>query len=85
MIPRAKIEALLNAPPRKVSSKPKMPPALCCNFDGSIPGSTTKEPNLKIIKKNTVLIILSLSSSIEKIFLIVSNSLIINQFLNFSS
>ena len=45
MIPKPKIDALLNAPPKKVSKSPKNPPTDPCSFDGSIPGITMKEPN----------------------------------------
>lgn len=71
MIPKAKIEALENAPPKMVSNNPKIPCASPDNLDGSTPGSTTKEPSLNIIKNPIVLKILSLSSSMENIFFMV--------------
>ena len=52
--------------------------ALCGNLEGSIPGNTTNEPNLKMIKNPTVVRIRDLNSSIEKIFLITENNLIID-------
>ena len=72
------LEALLNAPPKKVSNKPNIPLALCCNLEGSIPGNTTNEPNLKMIKNPTVVKIRDFNSSIEKIFLITENNLFID-------
>jgi hypothetical protein len=77
MIPNPKIDALLNAPPKKVSNNPKIPPALSINFDESIPGSVMNEPNLKTIRKPRVFKILVLSSSIEKMFAIVLKNLFI--------
>lgn len=71
MIPKPKMEALLNAPPRKVSIKPKIPSGAAPNLEGSTPGRTMKEPNLKMIRKPIVFRILTLRSSIEKIFLTV--------------
>jgi hypothetical protein len=73
MIPRAKIDALLKAPPRKLFRYPSIPPEL---RDGSkrlafIPGRTIKDPSLKIIRNPIVFRILILRSSIEKIFFIV--------------
>ena len=59
---------MLNAPPKKVSNKANIPLALSCNLEGSIPGNTTNEPNLKMIKNPTVVKIRDLNSSIEKIF-----------------
>ena len=78
MIPKPKIEALLKAPPKKVSSRPNMPPALSTNLDGSIPGKVMKEPNLKIIRKPSVLSIRVRSSSIENIFDMVLKNFFIN-------
>ncbi len=71
MIPKPKIEALLNAPPNKVSRIPKIPVYSSCKAAGFTPGNTTKEPNLKITRKPNVARILFLSSSIEKMFFMV--------------
>ena len=76
-MPKANIEALLNAPPNKVSSIPNIPCA-SLSFEGSIPGRTTKEPNLKMIRIPTVFNILILRSSIVKMFLMVSKNFFIN-------
>jgi len=66
------MEALLKAPPKKVLSRPKIGLAASdTNLSGSTPGNTTHEPNLKMIKKPRVLRILTLRSSIEKMFLMV--------------
>lgn len=62
------MEALLKAPPRKVSIKPNIPSGAPPSFDGSTPGSTMNEPNLKMIKNPMVFRILTLKSSIEKMF-----------------
>ena len=78
MIPNPKIDALLNAPPRKVSINPKIPSWGPPNLDGSTPGSTMKEPNLKMIKNPIVFMILTRRSSIEKIFLTVEINFFIN-------
>jgi hypothetical protein len=73
MIPNAKMDALLNEPPRNVFNKSKIPPcAPAPNKLASMPGSTMNEPNLKMIKNPIVFRILTLRSSIEKIFRIVS-------------
>ena len=77
MIPSAKMDALLKAPPRKVSSKPNNPCAEKFIRSGSIPGSTTNDPKRNIVINKRVLRIRVLNSSIEKIFLIVS----INRFI----
>ena len=71
MIPSPKMEALLNAPPRKVSIKPKIPSGADPSLDASTPGRTINEPNLKMMRKPIVLTILTLKSSIEKMFLTV--------------
>jgi hypothetical protein len=68
MIPNAKMDALLNAPPKKVSNRPNNPPVFALSWLGSMPGRTTKEPNLKIAIKPKVLRILILRSSIAKMF-----------------
>jgi hypothetical protein len=65
------MEALLNAPPRKVSIKPKIPSGAAPNLDASTPGSTMNDPNLKMMRNPMVLKILTLKSSIENIFLTV--------------
>jgi hypothetical protein len=73
MIPNAKMDALLNEPPRNVFNKSKIPPrAPAPKTLGLMPGSTMNEPNLKIIRNPIVFRILTLRSSIEKIFRIVS-------------
>ena len=69
IIPRPKIEALLNAPPKNVSSNPKNPPTDLTNLSGSIPGNTINEPNRKMTKNPRVMRILSRSSTIDQIFL----------------
>lgn len=71
MIPSAKIDALLNAPPKNVSSKPKIPSEFIFKRLGSTPGRTIKEPSLKIAKKRRVLMILTLKSSMANMFRIV--------------
>ena len=77
-MPSPKIEALLKAPPKNVSIKPKMPSAGPFNLDGSTPGSTIKEPNRKMIRNPIVFKILILKSSIEKMFLTVEINFFIN-------
>jgi hypothetical protein len=77
-MPKPKIEALLKAPPSKLSNIPSTPSDLPGNLFGLMPGSTTKEPNRNITKNNSVFKILLLKSSIEKMFLIV----VINFFIN---
>ena len=72
MMPKPKMEALLKAPPKKVSNKPKMPSACPLNFDGSTPGKTTKEPKRKINSNNKVVKMRPRSSSMEKMFFNVS-------------
>ncbi len=71
MMPNPKMEALLNAPPKNVSSKPKIPPASPPNFEGSTPGNTTNDPRRKIMRKPRVFKILVLNSSMENIFFMV--------------
>ena len=71
MIPKPKMEALLKAPPRKVSIKLNIPSDSPDNWLGSIPGKTIKEPNLNTIRKPIVFRIRILKSSIEKMFLTV--------------
>lgn len=71
MIPKANIDDRLKAPPKKVSNKPNIPPAFSVSKEGSIPGSVTYDPNLKMIKNPNVFKILVLSSSMEKIFCMV--------------
>jgi hypothetical protein len=67
------MEARLKEPPKKVFNKSRIPPcALSPNNVGSIPGSAINDPNLKMIKNPIVFRILTLRSSIEKIFRIVS-------------
>ena len=73
MIPNAKMDALLKEPPRNVFNKSKIPPvAPAPNKEASMPGSTMNEPNLKMIKNPIVFRILTLRSSMEKMFRIVS-------------
>jgi hypothetical protein len=72
MIPKAKMEALLNAPPEKASIKPRIPvlfwsPAVI--LVGSIPGSTMCEPRRYIAIIIRVKMILPLRSSMLQIFL----------------
>ena len=71
MIPKPKMDALLNAPPRKVSINPKIPSGADPSLDASTPGRTINDPNLKMMRKPIVFTILTLKSSIEKIFLTV--------------
>jgi hypothetical protein len=73
MMPSAKMDALLNAPPRKLFKYPNIPLEflLGSNKFGSIPGSTIKEPSLKMIKYPMVFRILTLRSSMEKMFFMV--------------
>jgi hypothetical protein len=73
MIPNAKIDALLNAPPRKLLRKPNIPPVFLFGSSrfGSIPGITIKDPSLKMIRKPIVFKILIRRSSIEKMFFMV--------------
>jgi hypothetical protein len=73
MIPNAKIDALLNAPPRKLFKYPRIPPALRVGSSrfASIPGNTINDPSLKMIRNPMVLRILTRRSSIEKIFFMV--------------
>ena len=70
-MPKAKMEALLKAPPSKLSKIPNTPSDLPGRRLGSMPGSTTKEPKRKMNKNNKVFKIRVLKSSIEKMFLIV--------------
>lgn len=65
------MDAFENAPPKMVSKRPNIPWASPDNLEGSTPGKTTKEPKRNIIKKPMVFNILSLSSSMEKIFFMV--------------
>jgi len=65
------MDALLNAPPRKVSINPKIPSGADPSLDASTPGRTINDPNLKMMRKPIVFTILTLKSSIEKIFLTV--------------
>lgn len=75
MIPNAKIDALLKEPPKNVFNKSKIPPcAPAPKILGSTPGRTMKEPNLKMIRNPIVFRILTLRSSIEKIFRMVSKN-----------
>lgn len=70
-MPRPKIDALLKAPPKKVSIKLNIPSEGPDNWLGSMPGRTIKEPNLNTIRKPIVFRIRILKSSIEKMFLTV--------------
>ena len=48
--PRAKMEALPNAPPENMFRRPTRPSEVLCwkraSIEGSMPGRTTKHPNL---------------------------------------
>jgi hypothetical protein len=50
IIPKAKMEACEKAPPENMLIKPSKPSEVCdcrfCNWEGSIPGRETNEPNL---------------------------------------
>ena len=65
------MEALLKAPPKKVSIKLKIPSEEPDNWLGSIPGKTIKEPSLNTIRNPIVFSMRILKSSIEKMFLTV--------------
>ena len=67
------MDALLNAPPKKLFRYPKIPPEFLCgsNRFGSIPGSTINEPNLNMTKNPIVLRILTRRSSMENMFFMV--------------
>jgi len=73
MMPKAKIDALLNAPPRKLFKYPRIPVEFLSGSSklGSMPGKTTNDPSLKIIKNPIVFRILILRSSMEKMFFMV--------------
>jgi hypothetical protein len=75
MIPSAKIEALLNDPPRNVFNRPRIPSVLPepdkLGCVASTPGITIYDPNLKMIKYPIVFRILTRRSSMEKMFLMV--------------
>jgi hypothetical protein len=72
-MPNANIDALLNAPPRNVFRYPKIPLVFLVgsNKFGSIPGNTMKDPSLNMIRNPIVFRILTLRSSIEKMFFMV--------------
>jgi hypothetical protein len=73
IIPSANIDALLNAPPKNVLRYPKIPLVFLLGSSkfGSMPGNTIKDPSLKITRNPIVLRILTLRSSIEKMFFMV--------------
>ena len=82
--PSAKIEALPKAPPENMFRRPTRPcedvdwrPA---SIDASIPGSTTKHPNLYMRIRMKVYTSLLRSSSILKIFFMVSTNFIMELF-----
>ena len=80
MIPRAKIDALENAPPENISSKDINPPPSVCferlsNVAVSTPGSTIYDPNLYTATKPIVIKIRVRKSSILHILDIVFTNL----------
>ena len=82
MIPNAKIDALLNAPPEKMFNNPINPlPStwLCnaCKASGLMPGITTKLPKRYTKIKANVNKIRLRNSSILNIFLMVSINFLI--------
>jgi hypothetical protein len=71
MMPKPKMDALLNAPPKKVSRRPSKPPVSPCNWEGSTPGNTMNDPNRKMRIYHKVLRIRVRRSSMEKMFFMV--------------